>query len=69
VLALAPSGPGARAGLGAGDVITSVDGEAARSNLHLETLTVTKRAGDVVAVGYNRGGQSGPANITLGAQP
>lgn len=69
VLEVAPGGPGARAGLAAGDVITSVDGEPARSNIQLETLTVTKRPGDVVAVEYNRGGQSAHANITLGAQP
>ena len=69
VLALAPSGPAARAGLARGDIITSVDGEPATSNIQLETLTVTKRAGDVVAVEYKRGGQSGRTNVTLGAQP
>jgi putative serine protease PepD len=69
VLALAPGGPAARAGLAPSDVITSIDGQPATSNLQLETLTVTKRAGDVVAVEYSRGGQSGHASITLGAQP
>jgi putative serine protease PepD len=69
VLALAPGGPAARAGLASGDVITSIDGQPARSNIQLETLTVAKCAGDVVAVEYNRDGQSGRADITLGAQP
>jgi putative serine protease PepD len=69
VVAVTPGGPSARAGLAAGDVITSIDGEPAHSNIQLETLTVTKRAGDVVSVEYKRGGQSGHANITLGAQP
>jgi S1-C subfamily serine protease len=50
-------------------VITTIDGEPARSNVQLETLTVTKRAGDVVAMEYKRGGQTRQANITLGAQP
>jgi S1-C subfamily serine protease len=50
-------------------VITSIDGQPATSNLQLETLTVTKRAGDAVAVEYSRSGQSGHASITLGAQP
>jgi putative serine protease PepD len=69
VVAVTPGGPSARAGLAASDVITSIDGEPAHSNIQLETLTVTKRAGDVVSVDYNRSGQSGHANITLGAQP
>jgi putative serine protease PepD len=69
VLAVTPGGPAAQAGLAPGDIITTIDGEPARSNIQLETLTVTKRAGDVVAVEYKRNGQSAKANITLGAQP
>jgi putative serine protease PepD len=69
VTALAPGGPAAAAGLAPGDVITSIDGEPAKSNVQLETLTVTKRAGDTVPVEYERDGQSHHATITLGAQP
>jgi putative serine protease PepD len=69
VLAVSPGGPAAQAGLAAGDVITTIDGEPATSNIQLETLTITKRAGDVVSVEYKRDGQSHQANITLGAQP
>jgi putative serine protease PepD len=69
VVQVAPGGPAARAGLARGDVITKIDGEAATSNLQLEKLTLTKRAGDVVAVTYTRSGQSTQANITLGTQP
>jgi putative serine protease PepD len=69
VVALAPGGPAATAGLAQGDVITSIDGEPAKSNVQLETLTVTKRAGDTVAVEYERDGQSKQATITLGVQP
>jgi putative serine protease PepD len=69
VVSVTPGGPAAQAGLAGGDVITSIDGEPARSNIQLEKLTVTKRAGDVVSVDYKRAGQSLHANITLGAQP
>jgi putative serine protease PepD len=69
VVAVTPGGPSARAGLAAGDVITSINGEAAHSNIQLETLTITKRAGDVVPVEYKRNGQAAHTNITLEAQP
>ena len=69
VLGVATGGPAAQAGLAARDVITNIDGQPARSNIQLETLSVTKRAGEVVAVEYKRAGQSVHANITLGAQP
>jgi putative serine protease PepD len=69
VVSVAPGGPAARAGLVASDVITSIDGEPVHSNIQIETLTITKRAGDVVSVEYKRSGQSRHASITLGAQP
>jgi S1-C subfamily serine protease len=69
VVSVIPGGPAAQSGLAGGEVITSIDGEPARSNIQLEKLTVTKRAGDVVSVDYKRAGQSLHANITLGAQP
>lgn len=69
VNAVAPGGPADKAGLAHGDVITKVEGEAARSNTQLAKLTLTKRAGDVVSVTYERNGQSRDANITLVAQP
>jgi putative serine protease PepD len=69
VVAVTPGGPAARAGLAASDVITSIDGEPAHSNIQIETLTIKKRPGDVVSVEYKRSGQSHSANITLGTQP
>jgi putative serine protease PepD len=69
VAALAPGGPAERAGLAAGDIITSIEGEPATSNVQLQKLTLTKRPGDVVTVGYQRGGRSAEVRITLIAQP
>jgi putative serine protease PepD len=69
VQAVRPGGPAAMAGLRAEDVITTIDGEPATSNLQLEELTLTKKAGDTVSIGYTRAGQSATATITLGAQP
>jgi putative serine protease PepD len=69
VAAVTPEGPAARAGLAAGDVITSLDGQPATSNVQIQELTLTKSPGDVVTVGYERNGQSAQARITLVAQP
>ena len=69
VQAVRPGGPAATAGLRAEDVITTIDGEPATSNLQLEELTLTKKPGDTVSIGYTRAGQSATATITLGAQP
>ncbi|HEX4244698.1 MAG TPA: trypsin-like peptidase domain-containing protein [Acidimicrobiales bacterium] len=63
------AGPAADAGLRAGDVITEVNGEAATSADQLVALTLTKRAGDTVALTYQRDGQSKNTTLTLGRQP
>jgi putative serine protease PepD len=69
VQAVTPGGPAAMAGLRAEDIITTIDGEPATSNLQLEELTLTKKPGDTVSIGYSRAGQPATATITLGAQP
>jgi putative serine protease PepD len=69
VRTVAAGGPAARAGLRAGDVITSIDGEPATSNVQLQELTLTKKPGDTVTLGYSRGGTSATATVTLGTQP
>jgi putative serine protease PepD len=65
-----PSGPAQAAGLTVGDVITSIDGQAAVSTDQIVELMLTKSPGDKVTVDYTRGGSaSRSATITLAAQP
>lgn len=69
VVAVTPGGPAAEAGLAADDIITTIEGEPATSNIELQKLTLTKAPGEVVTIGYERAGQSREARITLAAQP
>ncbi len=69
VQAVAPNGPAASAGLRPDDVITSIDGKPATSNIQVQELTLTKKPGDTVPVEYVRAGKSAKATVTLGAQP
>jgi putative serine protease PepD len=69
VRAVVPGGPADTAGLRADDVITTINGEPATSNIQLQELTLTKKPGDTVSIGYTRNGTSATATVTLGAQP
>jgi putative serine protease PepD len=69
VQAVTPGGPAAKAGLKANDVITSIDGKSATSNTQLQELTITKKPGDTVPIGYTRAGHSATTTVTLAAQP
>ena len=69
VAAVVPGGPAASAGLQVGDIITSIDGQAATSTDQLVAVTLTKRAGDRVELGYRRNGSEATATITLAARP
>jgi len=69
VAGVAPGGPAATAGLREGDVITKVNGQAATSNIQLQELTLTKKPGDTVSLGYTRDGKAGTATVALGTQP
>jgi len=69
VRAVVPGGPADTAGLRADDVITTINGEPATSNIQLQELTLTKKPGDTVSLGYSRDGKSATATVTLGAQP
>jgi putative serine protease PepD len=69
VQGVAPGGPAATAGLRPGDVITSIDGHPATSNIQLQELTLTKKPGDTVPMEYARDGHSAKVTVTLSAQP
>jgi putative serine protease PepD len=69
IQAVVPGGPAATAGLQAGDVITSIDGQPATSNIQLEELTLTKKPGDAVELEVTRDGHSAKVSVTLAAQP
>jgi putative serine protease PepD len=64
-----PSGPGALAGLREGDVIVSINGKPAAGADQLAVLTLTKRAGEHVEIGFDRSGTRATATVTLAAAP
>ena len=69
VRAVAPGGPAAQAGLRAEDVITSINGAPATSNIQLQELALTKKPGDTVPLEYQRDGHTTKTTVTLGARP
>jgi len=69
VRAVTPGGPAAQAGLRAEDVITSINGAPATSNIQLQELTITKKPGDTVPLEYSRNGHTTKTTVTLGARP
>jgi putative serine protease PepD len=69
VAAVVPGGPAARAGLRADDVITKLDGHPASDANQLAALTLTKRPGERVSVGYRRAGRDATLTVVLGTQP
>jgi putative serine protease PepD len=69
VAQVAPGGPAAQAGLQADDIITEINGEAARSVDQVAAITLTMKAGDTVKLNYYRGGQTHSTTVTLAPQP
>jgi putative serine protease PepD len=61
--------PSDRAGLRTGDVITTIDGRPAVGTDQLVALTLSKRPGDRVEIGYERQGSRSTTTVTLGTQP
>jgi putative serine protease PepD len=61
--------PAAKAGLRAGDVITSFDGKKIVTASQLRGLLGLKQPGDTVAVGFTRNGASHTASVTLASRP
>jgi putative serine protease PepD len=69
VASVPAGGPAAKAGLQAGDVITTIEGQPATSNVQLQEITLTKQPGEQVELGYVRDGKEGTATVILAAQP
>jgi putative serine protease PepD len=68
IVAVVPGSPAASAGLQEGDIIRSIDGDPATSTDQLMAVTLTKRPGDRVEVGYERDGKQSTATITLSSR-
>ena len=61
--------PAAAAGLQAGDVITSVEGDSVASVQELQSAIDTRKPGDTVELGYVRDGATHTVSVTLGTRP
>jgi Do/DeqQ family serine protease len=64
-----PNGAAARAGLRQGDVVTTVDGQAAVDAAAISYAISTHRPGDVVKLGYRRGSASLETNLRAEPAP
>jgi putative serine protease PepD len=62
-----PGGPAQKAGLKAGDIITSFDGKAINGSDELIVAIRAKSPGQQVRIAYTRGKQHGTTQLTLGA--
>jgi S1-C subfamily serine protease len=67
--AIVPDGPAAKAGLRAGDVVTSVDGEALDGDHPLDTVVSEHEPGTMVTLEVIRGGRTIQVKVTLGTRP
>jgi S1-C subfamily serine protease len=62
--------PANQAGLVAGDVITSIDGQSATTGSELQTILLTKKPGDTIHVDYlNLSGVAQTMSVVLGSGP
>jgi serine protease Do len=64
-----PGGPLARAGIGSGDVVETVDGTAVDDMQSLNYRTATHRAGDTVKMHVISGGKARDVSVTLALPP
>ena len=65
-----PGTPAQKAGLAAGDVITSINGQSATSGSELQTILLTKKPGNTIHVDYlNVNGKAASVNVVLASGP
>ncbi|HEY7135834.1 MAG TPA: trypsin-like peptidase domain-containing protein [Acidimicrobiia bacterium] len=69
VAGIVRGGPSDAAGLRAGDVITTIEGQAAKDTNQLAAITLTKKPGSRVEIGFERDGSEHTTTVVLGAQP
>ncbi len=55
--------------LAGGDVITSIDGRKVKAMLDISQHLITRSVGDIVEIGFIRGGEQKSVNVTLGRRP
>ncbi|MFG1622041.1 S1C family serine protease [Kribbella sp. NPDC049227] len=67
VVSVDAGGPGAKAGLKAGDIITKIDGQPAQSSEQIVVATLTRKVGDTIELTYSRAGQTATTTLTLAA--
>ncbi|MGH9585495.1 MAG: Do family serine endopeptidase [Acidobacteriaceae bacterium] len=65
VSSVQPGFPAEKAGLKAGDVITSVDGKPVKDGNELVNIISAKKPGSTIELGYLRNGQNHTANVTV----
>lgn len=64
-----PGGPADKAGLQSGDIVTSIDGQAATGVAVLTRVKLTKKVGETVEVSYLRGNETLTTTVTLAESP
>jgi S1-C subfamily serine protease len=69
VVALAPSGPAARAGLQVGDIILRYNGTALTSERHFDRLVLDSPPGSTARLVVNRGGRSLTVDVPVEELP
>lgn len=61
-----PGGPAEKAGLKAGDIITTIDGRSIKDGSDLVQEIASRRPGSTVRLGYLRDGKQGDTTVTIG---
>ena len=61
-----PGGPADKAGLKAGDIISSMDGRNIKDGNDLVNEIASRRPGSTVRLGYMRDGKQGDTTVTIG---